>query len=158
MAICAFPKWHTAVSTAVVLLTLLAVTACSGNGDKPPETDLDVTLTEWEIAVDPSTMIAGTAILRITHAGAIPHNLVVVKSDLPPAELPTVDGELDTPKLHVIASSGPLRPREDPQVTEWRLDLTPGKYVLVCDVVTQTGSEIESHYKNGMFAPLLVEP
>jgi hypothetical protein len=30
------------------------------------------------------------------------------------------------------------------------VSLTPGKYVLLCDIVTRDDSNVESHYREGM--------
>jgi hypothetical protein len=38
------------------------------------------------------------------------------------------------------------------------VNLTPGKYVLLCDIVTREGGEVESHYREGMHTSFLVEP
>ena len=132
----------------------LGVGACGG-GDSSTETDVAVSFSEWEIVVEPSVVGAGEVRFELSNAGELAHNLVIVKSDLPAGELPVSDGVVDTSKLNVVGGAGPIAPgpaRDDDE--GYAVSVSAGKYVLFCDVVVSG----ESHYRNGMFVSLLVEP
>ena len=125
--------------------------ACGGGGD---ETRLDVRFSEWEIGVSEAIVGAGEVRLELRNEGTVSHNLVIVKSDLPPGELPVSDGSVDVSRLNVEGGAGPVAPGTSMEgEAAFGTSLTAGKYVLFCDVV----SGGESHYENGMYAPLLVE-
>jgi hypothetical protein len=133
----------------------LAAAACGGGGDSTPETHVTVSLSEWEIAIEPASARAGDVTFKFENEGELAHNLVIVKSDLPPGELPTTDGVVDKSKLNVDGGAGPIAPGPPPPDDEgYTVALSPGKYVLFCDVVAAG----ESHYRNGMYVSMLVEP
>ena len=138
----------------ITLLGLtLAVLACGG-GDSP-QSDVGVTFSEWEIGLDPGNVRAGDLTFRFSNEGELAHNFVIVKSDLPPAELPLTEDSVDKSKLNVEGGSGPIAPGPPPPDDEgYTVALSAGKYVLFCDVQA-TGV---SHYRNGMYVSLLVEP
>jgi hypothetical protein len=134
------------------VLVALTIAACGGGS---ATTTVAVRLTEWEMAVSPGAIRAGDTRFDVTNDGDLAHNLVLVKSDLPTAELPVLAGRVDVTKLHVAGSAGPFAPGTAVEGADaYEVNLSPGKYVLFCDVLAQG----ESHYQNGMFAGLLVEP
>ena len=96
-----------AVAIAVVVLAM-GVVACGGGGDRRHDSDVNVTFSEWEIAAEPSTVPAGEVTFRFDNTGAMPHDFVIVKSDLPPGELPLTDGGVDVSKLNLEGSAGPI--------------------------------------------------
>ena len=132
-----------------------AAMACGG-GESVPETEVAVVFREWEIGVEPAVVRAGDVRFGVSNEGAVGHNLVVVKSDLPPGELPVSEaGAVDTSKLNVSGGAGPFAPGTSvPGGEGFGTGLSAGKYVLLCDVVAGG----ESHYRNGMFVGFLVEP
>ena len=139
----------------VVLAVLSAGLVACGGGDSTTQTDIALTFSEWEISLDPVQVQAGDMTFELNNNGEVPHNLVVVKSDLPPGELPRIDDAVDKSKLNVEGSVGPVAPSTSLQGADgFGLALSAGKYVLFCDVVANG----ESHYRNGMYASLLVEP
>ncbi len=87
------------------------------------------------------------------------HDFVIVKSDLPPGELPLTNGAVDISKLNLEGSAGPIAPGPAPADDEgYTVNLSPGKYVLFCDIVIGEGANAVSHYRNGMYTSFLVEP
>jgi plastocyanin len=140
------------------MLTMFGLTvaaAACGGGDSPSRTDVALTFSEWEIALDSGTVRAGDVTFEFANEGELAHNLVIVKSDLPPAELPLTDSAVDKSKLNVEGGAGPIAPGPPPTGAEgYTVALSAGKYVLFCDIVAAG----ESHYRNGMYVSLLVEP
>jgi len=107
-------------------------------------------LSEWHVAV-PSTIKAGTVNLEAANFGTIQHELLVFKSDLPPAAFPVDNkGNIieDGPGVTVVSRGAKI----DPGKNQSRVvDLTqPGKYLFVCN--------IPGHFKAGMFSVVTVTP
>ena len=107
-------------------------------------------LSEWHIAA-PTTIKAGSVILEAANFGTIQHELLVFKSDLPPASFPVdKNGGIveDGPGILLVSDGDNI----DPGHTQTRtVDLSqPGSYLLVCN--------IPGHFKAGMFSVLTVTP
>lgn len=108
---------------------------------------VNVDLKEMTVVADPASVPAGAVTFNAVNSGTIPHELVVLKTDISPELLPAraadatkVDeaaagienlGEIEDSVLDVSGATGTLT-----------LDLAPGKYVLICNV--------SGHYKAGM--------
>ena len=89
----------------------------------------------------------GTINFQLTNAGEVPHEFVVIRSDLPTAELPRLpdDAGVDESELEVEGRlEDPLDPGAD---GELNLALEAGQYVLICNLAPNG----ESHYLNGMY-------
>ena len=69
------------------------------------------------------------------------------RNDLPPEMLPTANGAIALSQVNAVAS---IEPISAGATTELRFNVTPGKYVLVCN--------LPGHYQQGMATSLLVEP
>jgi len=96
---------------------------------------------------------SGTVAFEVTNEGPNdPHELVVVKTDLGLAELPTnADGSFNEEVIGEIEEF-------EPGATEsmsW--DLEAGSYVLLCNLVEEEEGGIESHYDLGMKTAFTVE-
>jgi uncharacterized cupredoxin-like copper-binding protein len=107
-------------------------------------------LSEWHVAV-PQAIKAGTVNLEAANFGTIQHELLVFRSDLPPASFPVdKDGNIieDGPGINLVSDGDNI----DPGKTQTRVvDLTqPGSYLFVCN--------IPGHFKAGMFSPVSVTP
>jgi len=96
-------------------------------------------------------MLTGQVNFSITNIGTIPHELLVFKSDLRPADYP-VDGKgniiEDGPGINLVSRGDKV----DPGATQKRVvDLTqPGTYLFVCN--------LPGHFKSGMFRVVTVTP
>jgi uncharacterized cupredoxin-like copper-binding protein len=78
----------------------------------------------------------------------------VVPTDLASDALPTnAEGKVDEDKLGATGEIGELDVGATGEVT---LDLKPGKYVLICNIVEVKDGVSESHYTNGMRTALTV--
>jgi hypothetical protein len=68
--------------------SLLLMSACSSAPSAPPGDVIDLTLKDFRI--DVATALAGTGpvVLRVHNDAQVTHELVVVRTDLPAAELP----------------------------------------------------------------------
>jgi len=140
------------LALALVVATALLVLACGGDG----AVEVKVSLKEWSIELTDgrSEIEAGDVRVIARNGGTKPHQLVVIKSDLPPQELSVVDGKVDEERVNIIGEIEPFAAGETARAT---LQLSPGKYLLICNVVeVLPGESPEGHYRNGMVAPLFV--
>ena len=138
----------------LALSTALAMGACSDGGEKGGV--VNVTESEWSVVPDRESVKAGEVTFKDTNKGDEKHELVVVKTDLPAHQLPTTaEGKVDEDQVNVI---GEIEEFESGATEEATFNLTPGKYVLLCNIAEQEANgEIESHYKLGMATAFVVE-
>jgi uncharacterized cupredoxin-like copper-binding protein len=166
-----------AVATLIGSLALLLV-ACGGDDDSDvtviggaaesaspgvvedkPEgaTEVDVTLREWEVSAATKTVPAGEIYFLVNNVGPEDaHEFVIVRSDLDPGDLPNEDGEVEEDEVEIVDEIEPFAPGSSASIA---VNLTPGKYVLICNVheVEEDDGEIENHYQLGMRTAFTVE-
>lgn len=81
-----------------------ATTAPSAAPAAAAKTTVNITLKEWAMTPDKSTAPAGQVTFHAQVAGAIPHELKVVKSDLALDVLPIKDSTVDESKVQVVGT------------------------------------------------------
>jgi hypothetical protein len=137
----------------LLLAVVLLLTACGGGGKSTAE--VAVTLKEWGVGAQPSEVKPGKVEFTVTNSGTFLHQFLVVKSDLPPGQLPTLaDNRVDETKLNISGSLDTLQPGSSYKL---ELELFSGKYVLICNLVNQNATgPSDPHYLNGMSAGFLV--
>lgn len=121
-----------------------------------------VTLQEFSIAAKPGLVKAGKVTLTVKNAGAMVHELVIVRAASPGA-LPTVvkAGERSVGAINEevikeadkMGEAGEVTPGK--QVTT-SFTLPPGTYVMFCNIDTKTGSTTLNHFTHGMATTLVV--
>jgi uncharacterized cupredoxin-like copper-binding protein len=123
---------------------------------KPPEAaQVNVTLAEWSVTPDPTTISAGGVYFLANNMGpADPHELVIIRTDLPPDQLPVVDGKVPEDQVEFIGEIEAFAPGTQAADT---FTLAPGSYALICNIAEMEGGQLESHYQLGMSASLVVE-
>ena len=115
---------------------------------------VDVILGEWSVIPNPRTVPAGQVYFLVENSGPLhPHELVIVKTDLAPNELPVVDGQVDESKVEVI---GEIEEFAKGTSASGLFDLEPGNYLLICNIL-ETEGELESHYEEGMSVAFTVQ-
>jgi len=139
---------------ALLTALLLVVSACNASGGT-----VAVTLQEWSIQPAVSSLSAGKITFNARNAGPDdPHELVVIKTDLAPEQLATdADGKVDEEGAGIdfIGEIEEFDPGENQSAT---FDLTPGRYVLICNIVeTKPNGDKEVHYHLGMRAAFTVK-
>lgn len=122
----------------------------------PDATQVNVQLAEWSITPDVDTVAAGEVYFLADNAGAEPHELVVIRSDLAPERLPTGDdGGVPEDEVDMIGEIEPFAAGSQASVA---FNLEPGSYLLICNVVEEEESgELESHYQEGMRTAFTVD-
>ena len=119
-------------------------------------TDVGVTLQEWAVVPEATTLAAGSVHFTISNVGPNDeHEFVVIRTDTPAGSLPTADTgavEEDAVGLEVVDEVEELAVGADGELT---VDLTPGHYVVLCNIYNE--AEAESHYKLGMRTDITLE-
>jgi plastocyanin len=140
----------TAVATAVLVFGV----ACNGDdGEEPPVGGGTVAVTLQEFAVLPATssIAAGDVTFEATNEGPDdPHELVIIRTDLDPADLPAGDdgGVNETGEgIEVIDEIEEFPVGETESLT---VELDAGAYALICNVVEIEDGVTEAHYQLGM--------
>ena len=107
---------------------------------------LDVS--EWTIDAVPATVAAGEVGFRIHNGGSVAHEVVLIRTDLGPDQLPVTGGVVDLtdPRLSVVSGVKAIGPGTD---SGFGARLEPGSYVLVCN--------LPAHYQAGMHTAFRVE-
>ena len=133
-------------------LSLVALVACGDDGGGT----VQVTLQEFAVAADPSTVEAGEVTFEATNEGPDDvHEFVVLQTDLGPTELPTDENgavEETGEEIELIGEIEDIPVGETQSVT---LDLEAGNFVLICNIWDE--EEQEAHYVEGMRTSFTVE-
>jgi hypothetical protein len=80
---------------------------------------------------------------------------VVIKTDDAPDALPETNGKVPEDDVDMIGEISPFSPGSKASTV---LELEPGNYVLICNVVNKAeGGEIKSHYLEGMHTAFTAE-
>lgn len=111
----------------------------------PADRRLAVSLTEWTVAPSRQSIPAGALTIAATNLGQTAHDLVIVRSDAGPKDLPIVDGRGDETKMKVIGRFQEFKSGEKEKL----FALDSGRYLLICN--------LPAHYQQGMVALLVVE-
>lgn len=129
----------------LVVPVALVLSACDGDG----ESTVEVTLQEFAIIPDSSSVDAGSITFDTTNDGPEDdHELVVISTDLALDALPTDEnGAVDEngEGIEVIGEIEEFPPGETESAT---FDLEAGNYVLICNIYDE--DEQEAHYAEGM--------
>jgi uncharacterized cupredoxin-like copper-binding protein len=134
-----------------VLAGLAATLVACGGGET---IEVQVSLREWSITSTVNQVKPENVRFVVTNDGQFPHEFVIVKSDLSIEELPVADGKVDEEKVARVDEIEPFGAGETQTKT---LDLAPGKYILICNIVERPpGEPIRSHYQEGMRAAFLI--
>lgn len=127
-----------------------AVSAAPQSAKKSAPTKVTVTETEMAIKLSPTTVPAGPVQFVVSNKGKVPHEFVLLKTDLPLDKLPTKAGKLDekNKQLKAIAEveeddlkKGATKPL--------KVVLSKGRYVVICNV--------GNHFEKGMKAAFTVQ-
>ena len=130
--------------------TVSASTIEPGTVTPPPSgaAQVNVVLKEWSIEVSPATVKAGLVYFLADNQGPLaPHEVVVIKSRAAPDSLTAVEGVVPEQTVNVIGEIEGFAPDTKASGV---FNLTPGTYVLICNIVEIKEGQVESHYLLGM--------
>jgi uncharacterized cupredoxin-like copper-binding protein len=125
---------------------LLAVACSTSNDASSPSTSggttsVDVELKDMAIIPETTSISAGSVTFDAHNSGPSAHEMVVLKTDLAADALPEADGLVDEEGTGV-EMIGEIEEFASGLDESGTFDLTPGNYVLVCN--------IPGHYQSGM--------
>ena len=120
------------------------VTAC-GSGDgtgserRPTAGPTAFVLQEWSISAPTTQLRAGNVVVTATNRGRETHELVIVRAD-DSASLPTKsDGSVDEDKIPETSKPGEIPDIKAGTTITKTIDLAPGNYVAICNLVDTMG-------------------
>jgi uncharacterized cupredoxin-like copper-binding protein len=99
-------------------------------------------LTEFDITLSAASAPPGEVVFEVRNAGALPHEVILVRTDLDAAALPVQDGAVDEEALDIVAEVRDLAAGEAATMTA---ELEAGHYVLICN--------LSGHYESGVHGP-----
>ena len=137
-------------SGGTVSASISASTIEPGMVTPPPSgaAQVNVVLKEWSIEVSPATVKAGQVYFLADNQGPLaPHEVVVIKSRAAPDSLTAVEGVVPEQTVNVIGEIEGFAPYTKASGV---FNLTPGTYVLICNIVEIKEGQVESHYLLGM--------
>ena len=115
-------------------------TAESPDEDRDDAPNVAVSLTEFQLDIEPTSATGGLLDWIVANDGTAIHNFRVIETDLAPDALPLDGNSVDEEAVDVVGGfASPLQPGDD---TVKNIDLNPGSYVLICNV--------PGHYGEGM--------
>lgn len=148
-------------SRAMVAVLLVAASFLGACGDDPNDslggaakmnedgTQLvNGTVKEWEVSVDASRAKPGEITFTVSNEGSIPHEFLVVKTDVPPGEIP-VEGDRFSEEDEALVMVDEIPEYEPGTTQELTVSLEAGTYQLVCNIA--------GHYSAGMHTSFVVE-
>jgi uncharacterized cupredoxin-like copper-binding protein len=150
-----------------VAIAGLLIAGCGGSGSSSSTTEseneatttdtgggggqhLEIKMGDYFFAPSSVSAKAGKATIEAPNEGTVEHELVVFKTDMNPAKLPTeANGGVDEEKLDEIAEEAGEVPDVEAGVTKsGNFNLKPGNYVIFCN--------LPGHYAQGMYGTLTV--
>jgi hypothetical protein len=122
-----------------------------GCNDADSVSAVNVTLREFSVTPDQTTVPSGTVTFHVTNSGTVDHEFLVIRTDLAADRLPTeADGSYaeDGTGTRLLDEIEDMAPG---QTRDLSLNLDDGNYVLICNMVmTDSSGTVISHYAQGM--------
>ena len=101
----------------------------------------------YEVTASPSSVAAGAVDFQVSNDGVgLPHNLLVIRTDLAPDALPMSGGQVDESQVNVVAATSQNLVQGATETVS--ANLAGGNYVLICNV--------SNHYGQGMYTAFTV--
>lgn len=137
----------------LLVLTVAAISlACSGPDSV---TNVDITLHEWGISPAAIEVEADTIAFNVNNDGPDDsHEFVVIRiGNTSIAGIPVVDGMIPEDEVDFVDELEEIGVGESGTL---EVDLSAGRYLLLCNIVEEEDDGTESHFELGMRALLIV--
>jgi uncharacterized cupredoxin-like copper-binding protein len=135
----------------VLCLPLFGVLTSVACNDPDEASAVNVTLREFSVTVDQATVPNGSVTFHVTNAGTVPHEFLVIKTDLAPDALPKESNgsyQENGTGTSLLDEIEDLDPGQSKDLT---IDLDEAKYVLICNMVhVEANGSQDAHYARGM--------
>jgi uncharacterized cupredoxin-like copper-binding protein len=134
---------------AVAFALAAVVSGCGGSSGLGSADTTLVSVREQDFSIDvsPRTIPAGKVVFQAANRGPDAHELIVVRAQTRALPLRSDGMTVDEEELR-HATVGALEPGEPGSVRDLEVRLSPGRYVLLCNMA--------GHYMGGMHAVLTV--
>jgi hypothetical protein len=123
----------------------------TGGGGK-----VNVTLAEWSITTGPNSVPKGPIEFTIKNNGQKQHDLVILRTNIPPDQLPTKsDGSVNTdaPDIKIEHTVDAI---DSGDTTGRTFQMDPGTYVLISNLVDDENGTKTAQYGRGMHTSFTV--
>ena len=134
------------VLPALMALVFLVASCAQAAETAPSDSQVVAELADNKITVTVPSVKAGKIKIGVRNLGTMEHSFEVLKTDLPQDKLP-VDGA--SAKAKEDGKVGEIKSIAAGKSASVTVDLTPGKYVFICNVA--------GHYQLGMHTGFTVE-
>ena len=125
------------VASGLAAMALLAHVAFAGTSS------VGITLKEYKVLPTATSVKAGKVTFKVKNIGVLDHTFLVVKTNVAAGKIPVKKNRA------VVSALGKLGPFKKGKGGSLTLALTPGKYVLLCNVA--------SHYQIGQYVAFTVK-
>jgi uncharacterized cupredoxin-like copper-binding protein len=122
---------------AAALLVPIAAACTESGGDA----DLQVSLQDDAVTLDPTSGQAGSITFGATNDGSQTHEIEIFSGDVDPSTLPVEDNVASTEGLELVDEIEDIAPGSSADLT---VDLEAGTYVIMCN--------LPGHFAQGMYA------
>ena len=126
--------------------TTAASTATTTTTAAAPSDTVSVQASEMKFVLTSDTAPAGKVTFNAENVGKVGHEMVVIKTDTPAADLPVKSGEVS--EEGAIGEIGPEELKVGATVSK-SFDMKAGHYALIC--------ALPGHYQGGMYSDFTVE-
>lgn len=137
--------------TLSVALGGAALASWSCNDNNLSDSTVNVTLREFSVTTEQRAAPEGRVTFHVTNAGTVPHEFLVIRTDLGADRLPmNADGSYqeDGPGTRLINEIDEIDPGTSKDLS---VDLDNDSYVLICNMVHDDGTgRVLAHYSLGM--------
>jgi uncharacterized cupredoxin-like copper-binding protein len=134
------------VLPALMVGALLIVGCAQPAETAPSDSQVVAELADTKITVNVPSVKAGKIKIGVRNVGTMEHSFEVLKTDLAPDKLPT---DAASAKAKEDGKVGEIKSIAAGKSSAVTLDLTPGKYVFICNIA--------GHYQLGMHTGFTVE-
>lgn len=134
------------VVPALMLLAILIVSCAQPAAEAPAGSQVVAEMADYKITVNVASVKAGSIKIGVRNLGTMEHSFEVIKTDLAPDKLPTDAASAKAKEDGKVGGIASIPAGKSASVT---IDLTPGKYVFICNVA--------GHYQLGMHTGFTVD-
>ena len=127
----------------IAAIAMLVLAACGDGGSSQggEGNTVAVTMSDFAIEPSPASVQAGAVTFAVENVGPAVHEMVVIRSDIDPADIPVENHEADE-EAPGMTPIGEVEDVEVGEATELKLTLEAGSYILLCN--------IKKHFERGM--------
>ena len=128
----------------------------SKSGSSSGGSEVTLTLTDYAMKADPTSVKAGDVNITAVNDGKLTHEVVVVRADAVSALPKKSDGSVNEEKIAESDKQGEIEDVTAGTTLSKTMALKAGSYVIFCNVVDGQAPNTISHFQKGMSTQLTV--